>query len=340
MGLSCDNKIRDFGYHEKEASQLPVQFRGELAREMGIHGTYDREAADRLFRGMRPGLADDKEQRLTQRIVKDRVGAWDWTFNVDKTVSGVALIGGDKRVIDVQHNAVLAAMDYVEKNARVRVRKSAEVVKARPKVYKFPARYTNSLLYDTHVHVAARDGAAHLHTHVRLYNLSKDSEEKCVKAVELRFVDREAANDIYRTSLKRGLNELGYKTTLNGKEIAIAGFPCDVKAICSTRHESIKEMEREYEQKKGQPLTKKAKGKLSLVGRPDKDENDRPPEARRQEWRARLSPGQYRKVLSVVERAKEEAGYWSNRIISHFHQSRNRDIQEVNLERDKGRGRI
>jgi conjugative relaxase-like TrwC/TraI family protein len=325
VGLQPDNKVSDNHYHGKEGSQIPVTFEGNLARELGIQGTFDQEISDRLFRGMRPEMVDGKEQKLTLRLDKDRVGAWDWTFNVDKSISTAELVGGDSRILGVRQKAVTAAMDYVEENSRVRVRKGAEVDKPKPKTYKYPARYTDSLLYECHWHTSARDGSPHGHAHVKIYNLSKDPVEDAVKAVELRFVDRKEANGIYNNVLRKGLNELGYKTKSKGESLEIAGFPAEVKVIFSPRHEAIKEMEATFERKaadyrkekeigkgvspeiaasiEAKPLSSKAKSKLSVYNRPEKP-TDRPLPERQAGWRARLGPGQLKAVMSMVSRAK------------------------------------
>lgn len=303
MGLQPDNKVGDNHYHGREESQIPVRFEGNLARELGIYGTFDQGVSDRLFRGMKPELVDGKEQKLTLRIDKDRVGAVDWTFNVDKSVSGAELVGGDSRILGVRERAVTAAMDYVEENSRVRVRKGAEVAKAKPKTYKFPARYTDSLIYERHWHTVARDGSPHGHCHVKIYNLSKDRVEDAVKAVELRFVDRKAANEVYNRWLKRGLNELGYKTRRKGESLELVGFPAEVKAIFSPRHESIKELERSYEERAGKPMSSKAKGKLSVYNRPEKPDN-MPLVERRKGWLGKLTAPQAKAVHGLVGKAK------------------------------------
>src|SRR5205814_1777190 len=118
-----------------------VTFQGNLADRLGIKDTFDADKADRLFRGMKPDLVDGKEQKLTARLDKDRVMGWDWTFNTPKEFGLIHHLGGDDRLLGIHARAVQKAMRYVEKHARVRVRKQSEIAreKSLPKVHKAPA---------------------------------------------------------------------------------------------------------------------------------------------------------------------------------------------------------
>ena len=289
---------------------------------------------------MQPELVDGKECKLVTRIDKNRVGAVDWTFNVDKSVSLAELVAGDTRIAEVRSRAEAAAMDFIESQVRVKVRKASEVSKGKPKTWKFPERFTDNLLYAGFRHATNRDGAAHGHTHYVIWNLSYDKQEGIFKAVDLRRVDRKGANDVYRKELRQGLNELGYKTRKVGQEFEITGFPAEIKSIFSQRHESIKEMERDYEARAGKPMGSKAKGKLSVYNRPEKP-NDMPLKDRRIGWLARLSPGQYKAVASVVSRAKLSVGRkrWAAKLKNHVAKLRSLTILREGDSRESVRTR-
>ncbi len=291
---------------------------------------------------MQPELVDGAEKRLTARIDKDRVGAVDWTFNVPKSVSVAELVANDTRITEIRIEAVKAAMRAIEKQSRVRVRKSAEIAKGKPKTWKFPARYTDNLTYELYGHPGARDGSPHAHVHAKIYNLSYDKAEKQWKAVELRYVDRKAVCDLYHKELRRGLNQLGYKTKTVGKSFEITGFPAEIKGLFSSRHTAIKGMEADYEAKAGKPLSSKAKGKLSVYNRPEKPDNIPLPE-RRKGWLERLTPSQVSSLMGVVNKSRHAVK--ASRLRSGMKRHIDRLVSAVitrptiTPSKDQGRGR-
>ena len=49
--LHADMPVNDIEYHQAEANHIETRFQGNTARILGIEGTFDKEAYDRLFRG-------------------------------------------------------------------------------------------------------------------------------------------------------------------------------------------------------------------------------------------------------------------------------------------------
>lgn len=336
IGLQTDNKVNTLDYYKREASQLTVAFGGNLAKHLGIDGTFDWDVADRLFRGMKPGLVDGKEQKLTLRIDKDRVGAWDWTFTCPKSVSVCELVGGDSRIAEVRTEAEQAALRYGEQQARVRVRKSSQIEQGKPKTWKYPARYTDNWLHVGFRHTTARDTMPNAHTHYVIFNLSHDAVEGNTKAIELRYLDRAGMNDVYRAELRKSLHRLGYKTEKVGQEFEICGFPSEIKAHYSQRNGTIRAMEAEYEAMKGKPLHSKTRGKLSRVDRPEK-QPDVPIEQRRKGWLSRLTSEQTARLTSLVKHAYATVRnrYWDRQRTAYFERGREPEIERP---RDRERG--
>ena len=85
---------------------------GKAAKEEGLTGRVD----DAKFAQLLDGQAPDG--RLMGRTVggerQHRPGI-DLTFSASKTVSIMALVAGDERVIQAHDKAVTAAMEYVER---------------------------------------------------------------------------------------------------------------------------------------------------------------------------------------------------------------------------------
>ena len=282
---------------------------------------------------MKPELVDGQEQKLALRIDKDRVGAVDWTFTRPKSVSVAKLIGGDDRINEVETAAEEKAMRLVEKQARVRVRKSAE--KAKIKGWNAPDRETNNLLWVSFRHGVSRSGDPNSHTHVIILNTSYDKAEGVFKAVNLRPVDRKQVEQVYEREMRRGLNRLGYKTEDVGKSWEISGFPAEVKAKFSSRHESIKDMERSYEGRSGRTMGEKAKAKLSLYDKPDKGV-DVPMDGRRKGWLSQITDPQFKAVKRLVARAMASVALdrWQAGVKKGYDVFRNRAMRSLSNERE------
>jgi len=306
MGVESPKPVRDPEYHFREASLTPLRFEGKGAKILGIEGTFDRATYLNLYDGYTTGENGERNTRLPKYMHPDRRGAFEITVNLPKTVSIVNELGGDPRICDVMTRAREAVAKEVEKQARVRVTKQSEVEKSKermPKGWRYPERKTENLVWVSHRHSTSRLQDVHSHDHLVFFNLSYDKQEKTWKAIELRYIDKPKLSKIYRDTVRQGLNELGYKTKAVGQEFEIVGVPAEVKATFSRRHTAIREIEADYEAKKGKPLTSKAKGKLSVYNRPEKAE-DRPVADRRREWIAKLAPEHFRSVAGIVERAK------------------------------------
>ncbi len=303
MGVEPDNKVGNHRYYMVEANELSTEFKGNLARILGIEGTFGEQAYDRLFRGMNPELTDGRETKLTLRLDKDRTGAWDWTFNVPKSVSVAEQVAGDTRIGDVRTRAEEKAMRLIESQATVKVRKKSEIEKskkAHPKAWKYPERKTDNLLYIPFRHTSSRSGDPASHTHYVIYNLSFDKQERVFKAVNLKHVDRKAAGDLYHKELRKGLNELGYKTKTVGKSFEIVGFPAEIKAEFSQRHHAIADRSEEFTARTGRKMSNQAQ---SVINRPEKPD-DKPLAERRADWAARLTDRQRAGLKALVSRAK------------------------------------
>ena len=295
MAIETDNRVGDSSYYLKEANQLPTEFRGKLAQILGIDGTFDPAVYDRLMRGMEPEMVNGKEAKLTMRLDKNRTMADDWTFNRPKSVSAAKLVAGDHRIDAVETRAELAAMKLIEDQATVKVRKKSELEKT-PKIkgWKYPERKTNNLLWIAFRHPSSRAVDPASHTHFVIMNLSFDKVERRVKAVCLKHVDRKAAGELYEKEMRKGLNELGYKTRTVGNSWEISGFPAEVKAIYSQRGEQIEGIKQKYP---------KAGGKVSVIDRPEK-QDDQPLEERRKGWISRITDSQLQHLHEMVRKAK------------------------------------
>ncbi|AHA69140.1 TraI protein (DNA helicase I) [Shigella dysenteriae WRSd5] len=76
---------------------------GQGAEQLGLQGSVDKDVFTRLLEGRLPDGAD--LSRMQDGSNKHRPG-YDLTFSAPKSVSMMAMLGGDKRLIDAHNQAV------------------------------------------------------------------------------------------------------------------------------------------------------------------------------------------------------------------------------------------
>ncbi len=206
-----------------------------------------------------------------------------------------------------------------------------------------PWQQPGNIIFTRFGHSGSREDDAHSHTHVTVMNLSHTG--KSWKAIELgqpqgseHSLDLSRISAVYRDTKMQGYRELGYKVKRSGAEYEIVGVPAEVKAKFSRRHEQVKGLEADYEQRKGAPLTAKAKSRLSVIDRPEKPD-DRPIEERRTEWRGRLSDMQLDGLGRLVRQShvalkRDRYRREADAAYRHYHQE-----HETHVERGRGYGR-
>ena len=83
---------------------------GRGAEQLGLQGSVDKDVFTRLLEGRLPDGAD--LSRMQDGSNKHRPG-YDLTFSAPKSVSMMAMLGGDKRLIDAHNQAVDFAVRQV-----------------------------------------------------------------------------------------------------------------------------------------------------------------------------------------------------------------------------------
>ena len=116
-----------------EGERVVGQWLGRGAELAGLSGAVD--ASD--FDALRQGLDPRTGEFLRQRRGADRVGAggetlcqarslYDFTISAPKSVSILAILGGDSRLVQAHQTAVAVALDELESYAAARVRHLSE----------------------------------------------------------------------------------------------------------------------------------------------------------------------------------------------------------------------
>jgi conjugative relaxase-like TrwC/TraI family protein len=173
------------------------------------------------FEALRQGLDPATGKFLRQRQSADRINAngtaqshgrhlYDFTFSAPKSVSIMALVGGDDRLVNAHEKAVTEALQELEAHAASRVRLDGAN----------GDRTTGNLAVAVYLHDASREMDPQLHTHAVAANLTYDGAEGRWKALQASgiYSRRAYLTEVYRNSLAREVRSLGYEIE-NGRDV-------------------------------------------------------------------------------------------------------------------------
>ena len=197
-----------------EGGVAPSEWFGEAAEKLGLSGEVDREQFAELLEGR---IAGQQLGTTRDGKVEHRPG-WDITLSAPKSVSIMAEVAGDKRLIKAHGAAVKVALALVEKHmAATRIREGGEVRR----------EATGNLAIATFRHATSRAQDPQLHTHGVVINATQDKDGNWRSLEPRAFYQlQKEIGAIYRQELAHGVAELGYKIDA-GKDslFEIAGVP-------------------------------------------------------------------------------------------------------------------
>lgn len=243
---------------------------GQGAEQLGLQGSVDKDVFTRLLEGRLPdgaGLSRMQDGRNRHRP------GYDLTFSAPKSVSMMAMLGGDKRLIEAHNQAVDFAVRQVEALASTRVMTDGQSETV----------LTGNLVMVLFNHDTSRDQEPQLHTHAVVANVTQHNGEwktlSSDKVGKTGFIENVYANQIafgrlYREKLKEQVEALGYETEVVGKHgmWEMPGVP--VEAF-SGRSQTIREAV-------GEDASLKSRDVAALDTRKSKQHVD--PEVRMAEW--------------------------------------------------------
>jgi conjugative relaxase-like TrwC/TraI family protein len=230
-------------------NQLQGVWHGRLASELGLTGTVNDQAFDRLALGQNPETGDqwiahrDTVLTKTGKEAAHRA-AWDLTMHASKSVSLAALVGGEERIIHAHEAANRTALDAMERQAQARMGGNKPPFTTEKWI-------AASFLHDTArpVEIELATGekvqypAPHLHTHTVVFNLTAEitGQARSLQSKAL-FEAQSFGTAVYRAEMALRLKELGYEVTQNEKGAPeIQGFSKEYLAAESLRSAGIKE---------------------------------------------------------------------------------------------------
>src|SRR5208283_5035259 len=193
-----------------EGERVTGQWQGRGAEMLGLGGEVESEQ----FEALRQGLDPQSGEFLRQRHSADRTAAdgttqsrgrnlYDFTISAPKSVSIMAQLGGDARLVEAHGKAVQETLKELEHCAASRVRRDRAN----------DNRITGNLVLAVYHHDTSRQLDPQLHTHAVAANLTYDGPEGRWKALQASDIYEQRAylTEVYRNALAREVRSLGYE---------------------------------------------------------------------------------------------------------------------------------
>jgi conjugative relaxase-like TrwC/TraI family protein len=220
-------------YYTNEQGAEASEWFGKGAEALELKGPFEEQAFVDVLDGKLPNGSEITSQRGEHRA------GLDLTFSASKSVSLLAVLGGDKRIEVAIRDSVKATLGWIEKNlieARVVDKESGEQVKEK----------TGNLVAATFLHDVNRNGEPQLHIHAVLANATMASDGKW-HAVrnDLLYQNQHLIGAIHNAELRARIEALGYQTIPAKKPrdgaFEISGVSREVVESYSTRRGEIVE---------------------------------------------------------------------------------------------------
>lgn len=213
-----------------EGGLAPSEWQGEGTETLGLSGEVDREQFKELLEGKVAGeqLGTTRDGKLEHRP------GWDVTLSAPKSVSIMAEVAGDRRLVGAHSEAVKNALGFVEKHmAATRIREDGIVTR----------EATGNLAIATFQHGTSRAQDPQLHTHNVILNATQDRDGNW-RSLEPRAIYQlqKQIGAVYRQELALKVRELGYDIE-TGKDsmFEIKGVSKDVINAFSGRSAAIED---------------------------------------------------------------------------------------------------
>ena len=225
---------RDGYYAKEDPAHLEASaWAGKGADVLGLSGPVDPDTFQAILEGKVPG-GPQLGRRGKEGEIEHRPGR-DVTLSAPKSVSLVAMVGGDERIVEVHDRAVRTTLGWIEKNAvltRMQDGATGAMVHAGDQ----------KTVVATFRHDTSRNLDPQLHTHCVIANMAQGGDNRWRTMVnDGLYRQQKAISAIYRAELAEGVARLAYeleRTHADGR-FEIAGIPREVIEAFSTRRAEI-----------------------------------------------------------------------------------------------------
>lgn len=221
------------GEDGESLNKIKGKWFGQGAIMLGLSGHITSEDFTVLMQGKSP----DGTQLVRHRDGKHRA-ALDGTFSAGKSISVLALVGGDERLIELHNRAVEAGRREIERLALART------------ADKNVNRLTGNLIIAGFQHYESRALEPQLHDHTLIVNATFDElarnkgsdRQGAWRALQSDdiYKAQKLITEVYRVEIARGLRELGYQFHIDEHGAPqINGVPKTVLDTFSSRSAEI-----------------------------------------------------------------------------------------------------
>jgi conjugative relaxase-like TrwC/TraI family protein len=328
-------------------------WQGRGAELLGLKGAVRGED----FEAIRQGLDPQTNEFLRVRHSVDRTAVdgtklargrslYDFTISAPKSVSVLAIVGGDDRLIEAHRTAVAEALKEAETYAASRVRQ-AGANEDRP---------TGNLALAVYHHDASRELDPQLHTHAVAANLTFDGTEGRWKALQASDIYERRAylSEVYRNSLAREVQALGYEIEnqrdARGRDVGfeIRGLSAELLEKFSQRSRQRDQAIGAFIEQRGRRPTDNEVAVLVRESRADKLTEISTHELREKQ-RARLSPNEAKmlaqtrgtqRLMLVVESSAASLEYAKDHIFERVSVVLDQELLTEALRHGRGRIRL
>ena len=231
------------GYYAKDdpAHREASAWAGKGAEALGLSGPVDPAAFQAILERRVPG-GPHLGKRGRDGEIHHRPGR-DVTLSAPKSVSLMAMIGGDERIVSAHDRAVKTTMGWIEKNA---ILTRMQDPGSRPGQVGSTGAMIHAgdqkTVVATFRHDTSRNLDPQLHTHCVIANMVQGEDRKWRTMVnDGLYRQQRAISAIYRAELAEGLQRLGYgieRTHPDGR-FEIAGVSRETIEAFSTRRAEI-----------------------------------------------------------------------------------------------------
>jgi conjugative relaxase-like TrwC/TraI family protein len=294
-----------------EGERVVGYWQGRGAAELGLVG----EVREEQFEAIRQGLHPATGEMLRPRQSADRLSVdgevqsrgrhlYDFTLSAPKSVSIVAALGGDDRLVQAHQQAVDAALRELEASAAARVRIEGANENRR----------TGNLVLAVYHHDTSRELDPQLHTHAVAGNLTYDGTEGRWKALQASdiYAQRAYLTEVYRNTLAHEVCALGYdiddRHDARGRDLGfeIRGVSQDLIRAYSQRSRQRDQAIEVFAEERGRRPTDNEVAILVRESRPDKLVEISPAEVKQGQV-ARLTPEETQTLTALRQQALEAA---------------------------------
>src|ERR1700674_3210751 len=271
-GYAAHHLVHSDYYAEEQ--RVVGHWQGRGAAELGLVG----EVTEQQFEAIRQGLHPATGEQLRPRQSADRRSVdgevqsrgrhlYDFTLSAPKSVSVVAALVEDDRLVQAHQRAVDVALQELEASAAARVRMQGANEN----------RLTGNLVLAVYHHDTSRELDPQLHTHAVAGNLTYDGTEGRWKALQASdiYAQRAYLTEVYRNALAHEVRALGYdidnRHDARGRDLGfeIRGVSQDLVRTYSQRSQQRDRAIEAFTEQRGRRPTDNEVAILVRESRPD-----------------------------------------------------------------------